>query len=149
MESREGDALGNRLRQPRIAELTQVCCELVAQLVEQLPRLPHHSKESRHLLGANAVEVVSDADIEHGVETRIVLEDSKATAIPQNLDQIHRFRVLHHRLVYGQFLRPFHVEANVGHMYAGTRNIELVVHLYGLEFDDAAARKPRENDILR
>ena len=67
----------------------------------------------------------------------------------QHLDQHRALDVFLERLLDGQFLRPFDVEADGRHVDAGTRHLDGVVHLNRLQFDHPAAREPGERDVLR
>ncbi len=57
--------------------------------------------------------------------------------------------VLAQRLLELQFLRPFHVVADVGDVDAGPGNLQLVQDLDGLQLDDARSAQPRKHDVLR
>ena len=67
----------------------------------------------------------------------------------QDLEEHRRAHVLAQRLLQLQFLRPFHVVADVGHVDARPRDLQLVEDLDGLQLDDARAAQPGEHDVLR
>src|ERR1019366_7985620 len=69
--------------------------------------------------------------------------------VGQDRHEEARLRVLAEGLFDEELLRPLDVEAHRPHVDARTRDHEPIVLLNRLELEDAAARQPRERDVLR
>ena len=153
VEGRQRHAVGDPPGQRQVAVGGQLSAQLAPQLGEQRARVAHAVQERAHLVGADALQVVADADVVDrvaaGVEGRLLVEGAERARGREDGDQVGGLGVLAQRLRYAQLLRPLDVVADVRHVDAGPRDAQLVVHLHGLELDDAAARQPRQDDVLR
>ncbi len=148
VERRKSDTVGDRLRKLEVGEPGQVAGQLRPQVVEQRPGLEQTAHETRDFVPADSLQVVSDADVEHGVQTVFGGEAAERARRLENLDEVGGLGVLAQGLLHSELLRPLDVEADVRRVDTGARDIECVVHLDGLELDDAASGEPREHDVL-
>ncbi len=101
------------------------------------------------LVGPDAREVVSDAGVVEDVAVWVgEVEVGEFRVVAEHFDEHHACDVFAEGVVDEQFLREFDVVAYVGHVDAGSADVQAVVDLDGFEFDDARACEVAEQDVL-
>ncbi len=134
-----------------VGEGTQLCgqggAERGAQRGQGGAHVAQRLEVGSDLVAADPGEVVAHARVEDG--RREAGEDAGPTARREHGHEERAFDVLREGLGRAQLLRKLAVVAGVAHVDARARDRERVVDLHGLQLEDAAAREPREHDVLR
>ncbi len=143
VEGGEGERVGDAGREGQLAEAGPASRDLAPQPVDQRRGVPHPGQEPAHPLRADAGQVVADAHVEDGVR-----EPGRHAGGLQDLDQHGGLDVFLERLGQRELLRPLDVEAHRLHVDAGAGDVELVLDLDRLQLHEAAARQPRQHDVL-
>jgi len=148
VERRERDGV----REPRVAghvrepaqRRGQSVTEGGAFLVEEGRHVPDAVEEILHLPRLQALEAVSDRD----VEDRVALAPGHLEKIVEDGDEEPALDVLAEGVGDRELLRPLDVETDGPHVDARPRDHEGVVDLDGLELEDPPAREIRQRDVL-
>ncbi len=102
-----------------------------------------------HFFAFDAGQIVADAEIENGFAGRAqqcIVAEYRIAA--EHFDEHGAGHVFAQRMLDEQFLRPFDVVADVGHVDAGSTDGKAVVHLHRFELEDSAACHVAQQNVL-
>ncbi len=109
----------------------------------------HAVEKFLNLFAADAGQIVANAKIENGFPGRTqecVASEQRIAA--EHFNQHGPGNIFAERIFDEQFLRPFDVVADVGHVNARPANGQAVVHLHRFEFQDARTGDITEQNVL-
>ena len=149
VERGQGYAAGNHRGIRKITRFSVCRRNLRAQAIDDVPRIAHAVEEAADLVAADAGQVIAHADVVNHFAGRAgELTAAVAAIVSKHLDEHGPRNVFAQRVLNSQFLRPFDVVADIGHVDARPGNGQAVIDLHGLEFKDPAAGDVAEQDIL-
>ncbi len=122
--------------------------DLVAELVDEHRGVHHRANEPRHLGRADALEVVSDRDVENVGAGDTPHHRPQLRPPTEHVEHHPGLRVLAQRLLERELLAPLDVVSLTLHVHARPVDVEPVEYLHRLALEHPCTGQPGEHEVL-